>query len=501
MEKRQISQVEKRRFDALKRGFHRIAKDDSTPVAVHVLGLGKAGADVIAEMLRDGVDDLLEDTRVRFTALAIDTSDEHMAPIRELAGNLPADQAQVRTCALQIPSRDELFAMLRRYREYLKLEYPRYYWNPNYEPWLPADIEMPKPGEHVPRALAKAIYGHGYYNESRPLLEELNLFAQSVEAADCKSVVCVVFGLGGGTGSGMVVDLARHLSNVRFGRRSLVLGVGIAPCDGDPEEVRGSQLFPALNELDCMLDQDKNEGVIQVWGDLYRNPFTAGFIMVPQQPAWESTGNLQATHQRVDREIAGFLTGNKGTDLWETLRLLNWIGAPPTQHAAARTQYGERWIHMLGYGGLEKGVSASRLGLKDSYKADFLEMRVAVPEGANLDSELAAVAGSLNQIFEPVNPPEVVRSKSKGDALVQYVLPRVKKTDLQVFHAAREDYDQLSWTDKLMVHSWLLDLGVLLCEPALRFEGMAGECLWGCACWIVVPYEAIRGEELPQAVL
>jgi hypothetical protein len=34
-------------------------------------------------------------------------------------------------------------------------------------------------------------------------------------------------------------------------------------------------------------------------------------------------------------------------------------------------------------------------------------------------------------------------------------------------------------------------------EPAIRFEGMAGECIWGCACWVVVPYEQLRGDVLP----
>ncbi len=43
----------------------------------------------------------------------------------------------------------------------------------------------------------------------------------------------------------------------------------------------------------------------------------------------------------------------------------------------------------------------------------------------------------------------------------------------------------------------MLDLGVMMSEPAIRFEGMAGECLWGCACWVVVPYEEMRGEKLP----
>ena len=56
-----------------------------------------------------------------------------------------------------------------------------------------------------------------------------------------------------------------------------------------------------------------------------------------------------------------------------------------------------------------------------------------------------------------------------------------------------ESYDTLDWEEKLSRHSWLVDLGVMLSEPAIRFDGMAGECLWGCACWVVVPYDEIRG--------
>ena len=36
-------------------------------------------------------------------------------------------------------------------------------------------------------------------------------------------------------------------------------------------------------------------------------------------------------------------------------------------------------------------------------------------------------------------------------------------------------------------------------EPAIRFDGMAGECLWGCACWVVVPYDQMRGDTKPPA--
>ena len=84
-------------------------------------------------------------------------------------------------------------------------------------------------------------------------------------------------------------------------------------------------------------------------------------------------------------------------------------------------------------------------------------------------------------------------------AYANVILPGMAKTDLDVFWESREKYDALDWDAKLLEHSWLLDLGVMMSEPAIRFDGMAGECLWGCACWVVVPYDQMRGEKLPPA--
>ena len=44
-----------------------------------------------------------------------------------------------------------------------------------------------------------------------------------------------------------------------------------------------------------------------------------------------------------------------------------------------------------------------------------------------------------------------------------------------------------------------LDLGVMLCEPSIRFDGMGGECIWGCACWVVVPHAAKEAAPTPVA--
>ena len=64
-----------------------------------------------------------------------------------------------------------------------------------------------------------------------------------------------------------------------------------------------------------MSDETKNRGVVAACGDLYRNPFTAGFLLVPQQHVWGATENLQATHDRVDDELASLIASRNGANL------------------------------------------------------------------------------------------------------------------------------------------------------------------------------------------
>ena len=62
-----------------------------------------------------------------------------------------------------------------------------------------------------------------------------------------------------------------------------MIGVGVLPHGGDAEHHRDGSLFAILNEVDSMLDEEKNQGVQAVWGDLYNNPFTGGFFVLPQE--------------------------------------------------------------------------------------------------------------------------------------------------------------------------------------------------------------------------
>jgi len=488
------------RVEALQNeGVHRAGEHEG-PFSLHVVGLGGAGAGVVTALLENRPPGFLAGEPGRFTALAVDIGhDADLAKVRVAATDLPADRAQVRTVEMPALERDELTTALNRYREFLKMEYPRYYWNPNYEPWLPADVEIAGPGEHFSRAVAKAIYGAEYY-QHREIAQELDAFAASVNASETTPIVVIAFSLAGGVGSGIVVELARHLSTIKLGRRPWVVGIGVLPCSGDAPELADGSLFPVINELDCMIDAAKNNGVMAVWGDLYKNPFTGGFFAVPQDDVHQLTGDLAATHRYVDEGIANFIARDGSVHLYETLKALNWLAVPGDQwHPAIRGQQSDRWLNMLAVRKLADAGSVGTLGLTKGFTTEYVEARVFGPEKdtAHIEKDLH---GQISAVASTPLGPNVLTFDSDNSPMATVLVPRASKLDLAAFVPARDKYDTLEWDEKLLMHSWLLDLGVLLCEPSIRFDGMGGECIWGCACWVVVPHAAIRGEPTASPV-
>jgi hypothetical protein len=495
------AKLQQRKLDALRRGVHRVTHPESLPYGVHVIGIGGAGTGVVERMLRDAPANLLATDGSRLSALAIDIGTGSLAGVEALAAGFRADRAQIETLALAIPQADVLARTFESYRGFLELEYPLLQGSTAFEPWLDATQPLPAAGEPVPRALAKAVYGQAYYDGERPMAAALKRFAASTNATQGDAVVCIVFGLGGGTGSGMALDLARHLSTGLFGRRVLVLGIGIAPCEGDLPVHRGGAVFSVLNELDSLCDEAQNRGVVQACGELYKNPFTAGFLLVPQQAAFAQAHdgtNLVVTHTRVDGELAALLTQRHGANLWEVLRLLNWVAAPSTQHSAARTPWGAKWMHVLGFDDATRAPAmavpaiAAGLGLLPGYAPEFIELRVA-----EADAGAQAWAAALDATFAPDAAATVAAGGAVGS--VQFVLPRAAKTDLELFFAAREAYDRLTPAARVASHALLLERGVVLCEPSTRIEGMAGAGLNGSDAWVGVPLEAMRGPAVNQA--
>ena len=482
--------LKRRKLEALKRGVHRVPINETLPVSTHVVGIGASGIAVIAELLRN-----LPADGATFHALAVDIGKQRVAALEALASSLPPGRAEVTTVALDPPEPQHLAEALAKYPEFLKLEYPFHLWGASYEPWLPETAASAANGAPTPRAVAKAVYGAAYYAGPRTLERTLRAFAAAVEAVQgqTQAVVPIVFGLGDSVGSGITLDLARHLSTKMFGRRVLVAGIGIVPCDGDPAESQGGHLFAVMNELDCLNDEAKNQGVVASCGELFRNPFTAGFILVPTQHVWAATHDLAVTHDRAGQEVAALLSSKGGASLWETLRMLNWVAAPSTQHSAARTPWGAKWVHVLGYADTAGPVGGdpAAMGLLPGYKPEFIEARVAEVAGAD------AAAARINAAFDPDLPAQLVNGGRAGS--VQFVLPSLSKTELGFFFEARDAYDVAPAEQRLLDHAMLLEQGVLVSEPSTRLAGMAGASIGASACWIAVPLDELRGGAAPPS--
>ncbi|MDC3728113.1 MULTISPECIES: tubulin-like doman-containing protein [unclassified Rhodococcus (in: high G+C Gram-positive bacteria)] len=474
---------------------HRIGEHEG-PFSIHTVGIGKTGANIVEALVKQYSEGGVATAgTTNFTGLAIDIGDTELAGVRAAADTTDA-RVTVRTVDLPALDNSNLFAGLRRYREFLKNEYPRYYWNPNYEPWLPSDLEVPGAGEHFPRAVSKGIYGVEYYTGGE-VADALDEFAEGVLNSSETPLVIVAFSMVGGTGSGIVVELARHLSNIRLGRRALVLGLGVLPADADPDELKDGRAFVAINELDCMVDAVKNNGVMTVWGDLYKNPFTAGFFAIPQNAVIATSNSLDEAHRKIDTGVAEFVLRDGGTHLYESIKALNWMNVPADAwHPATRGDQTDKWINLLAVG-VEAGNPLITGELRSGATPEFAEIRSF---GAD-PSAVEVSAKALTETLAPqVGPSQLAFDATGDDAVVAFV-PRLSKLDLASFVPSRDRYDKLGWEEKLMRHAWLLDLGVLLCEPSTRFEGVGGECLLGCACWVVVPHAAIRGEVPEEAMV
>ena len=514
-----------------------------SPHCMHAIGIGRTGMVYIEALLRTGeIEDLLTDSRATFAAMVVDIGDQDMGVVTDYANSfkkrlesrgIPIERFQFQAIALPVPPKDEFFEGMNRTREFLKLEYPRYYWNPNFESYVPHKYEMPKAGNHFPRAVAKGIYANAYYAGERPMDVALRKFVDQVEKATLPSMVMVCFGMAGGVGSGIVVDLARHLSNVKLGRRIPVINVGQLSHSGDdPSYHNNATQYTTLNDLDCMLDDDKNAGVTAVWGDLYRSPFTGGFFVVNPEQSWQrltaytTTGEKEVrqnfkqmvTNRFVADSFMRFAVLEHGRVLFRALRPAGFTGAPHETLSAKSRNWTMFNVAKLSHPGVQvlPGEAGSKWdavlaqwieflpkydGLKDTFQTDYAEVHVHASR--DMSNEL------LNKAFkDQVTKSYLMDSESSiqmfnhefFDTLTAYaniILPGVAKTDLNAFWESQKNYDKLDWETKLNEHAWLIDIGPMLSEPAIRFEGMAGECIWGCACWVVVPYDQLRGDKLP----
>jgi hypothetical protein len=281
---------------------------------VQLIGLGSAGTNIVETFLSNKkTKELLENDLTRLSLLAIDIADPEIRSLQEtyeqtvrsmIKAGVPRERMRLTAQSVKFPTAEAMFDFInQKYGEYLigegsKLEH--------FVPWLQTTMAIPPMagGAGRRRALAKAIYALNYY-QLGIIRNCINSFKEQALSSIVTPTVALVYGLGGGTGSGVFFDFARHLRKV-LGSGVPIIAFVITPCGGDDPPAKGCSAFVAMNELSLLLNKDYNEYVIKNYGEIYRNPVNA-LIYLPLLPAFSKVGNIVSARQEMDQMVVDLL--------------------------------------------------------------------------------------------------------------------------------------------------------------------------------------------------
>jgi hypothetical protein len=279
-----------------------------------LIGLGSAGTNIVESFLKNHKTmELLENDLTRMSLLAIDIADPEIRSLLEtdekmqkalIRAGIPKERLRVVAQSVKFPTAEAMFDFInQKYNEYLvgegaKLEH--------FIPWLQSTMAIPPMagGAGRRRALAKAIYALNYY-QLGIIRNCINVFKEQALSSIVTPTVVLIYGLGGGTGSGIFFDFARHLRKV-LGSGVAIIAFVITPCGGDDPPAKGCSSFTAINELTLLLNKDYNQYVTQEFGELYRNPLNA-LIYLPLLPAFSKVGNIITARKEMDDMVVDML--------------------------------------------------------------------------------------------------------------------------------------------------------------------------------------------------
>ena len=312
--------------------------------SVMLIGLGSAGTNIVESFMNHKkTKELLKNDITRISLMAVDIADPEIRKLQESnvkmenlmqKQGIPRERMRVNAQSIKFPTAEAMFDFIdKKYNEYLLSEGAKL---ENFDPWLRSTRAIPPlaGGAGRRRALAKAVYVLNYY-QLGIMRGLINSFKEQALSSIITPTVVLIYGLGGGTGSGLFCEFTRHLRKV-LGSSIPIIAFVIAPCGGDDPPAKGTSAFTAMNELSLMLNRDNNEYVTKSFGEMYQNPLNA-LVWLPLRPAYTNVGNIVAARRDMDEMIVDMLYVLMDFDLAD---LLGGIG----------TEVGltDNFIHTLG---------------------------------------------------------------------------------------------------------------------------------------------------------
>jgi hypothetical protein len=416
---------------------------------VQLIGLGSAGTNIVEAFLKNKKTmELLQNDITRLSLLAIDIADPEIRALQEsydkisksiIKAGIPEERLRLIAQSVKFPTAEAMFDFInQKLNEYLVKEGAKV----NFTPWLDSTMAIPPMagGAGRRRALAKAIYALNYY-QLGIIRNFINSFKEQALSSIITPTVIVIYGLGGGTGSGVFFDFARHLRKV-LGSGVPIIAFVIAPCSGDDPPAKGCSAFMAMNELSLLLNKDYNEYVTKTYGEYYRNPLNA-LIYLPLLPAYTKVGNIVAARREMDEMIVDMLYVLMDFDLAD---LLGGIG---TEVGLADNNVHTLGMVKVAYP-LDKYISALKVDFEKKQllyelrreKLDILERIHKIIEGnneetRNLYKNYLIKTGTYDE--------EKVEEKIKG---IIYGNPRLEEN--LALHVKGIELHARSWISELM---------------------------------------------------
>jgi len=312
--------------------------------SIHLVGLGGTGANLIQALLKsDRLQSLLQSEDFNLACLAIDVADGDLNALQGTyketlekleSKGIPFDKLWVRALNTKFNTPDSLFEFMEKYNKYVVKDGVEI---KHYQPWLKSSISIPPLAGGVgrQRALSKAVYNLNYFHYAE-LNSVMSVFKDRVLTSKFQPIVVVLFGLGGGTGSGMVLDFARHLRS-KLGSSVPIIGLTILPSAADDLLARGPAPYNALNEMELFFNMSLNEQIVKKYGEAYRNPFNSLFF-IALEPVYNNRNNLMTAKKELDDSVIDILNLFSNFDLAD---LLSRVGT--------NNDFGSNWVHSTAY--------------------------------------------------------------------------------------------------------------------------------------------------------
>lgn len=368
----------------------------SEPHCVHVIGIGRTGAVYVEALLRTGeIEDNLVNDGTTFATLLVDVGD----------GDIQVANDYARSFKSRLASRG-----------------------------IPADRF-----HHESVVLASA--------EAKNRLDEirapLERFASQVKGSKHQSTVFIACGLAGSTGSAMVIDVARALSKLDLGNRTLITGVGQLSHSGDGDYNNSAAQTAALDSIDSVCASSDN------------NPFSGGFLIVPTEHSWQRLTAYTSTGvKEVRQQFKQMVTNRFVADSF-----MRWAVSDGATHLARLTKSHGGKCNMFGIAkfshpgvqvlpGQARSIWDAVLqqwisfvpqysGLKQAFKTDSIEVHLYAARDMQIDvmdAQLKEVL--LSNYLKPNGTAYQSHKNEFFDELTSYatiIMPNVGKNDLTAY--------------------------------------------------------------------